>query len=452
MDPRQNFLTRARLLIQQGRFALAEEQLRLLLGVESENATAHALLAICLVEQEKIQEAEAEANLAIHHAPDQAQGFFAKSVVLHRQKKLAEAKVAIQEAICIEPWESIYFARLAALEHDAYQWTASLAAAEQGLQCDPDDVECTNLRAIALVKLGRKEEAGRTIDAALAKAPDNAVTHANQGWTLLHQGDAKKAMEHFREALRLDPNSEWARLGIIESMKARFFLYRWLLKFFLWMMRFSPRTQILLLLGLVFGQRLLAEVFQAVPALVPLQLPIIIAYVLFAWMTWVAPSLFNLVLFLSPFGRLVLKRDEKLGAVLVGTCILIGLLVAAVGHLMWPQWASYFWTLGLLGLGLAIPASSILRYRGSPRLVMGAYTLGLACVLATAGWRLYSLIEYADPLITAQEAGEPLPPSDLAEIRVRQREFTRWVIYSINGIALSTWLGLALVPMSRRRR
>ncbi len=66
---------------------------------------------------------------------------------------------------------------------------------------------------MALVKLGRKAEAGADDRAALLRDPENALTHANQGWALLEQGDHGKALEHFREALRIDPEIEWARAG-----------------------------------------------------------------------------------------------------------------------------------------------------------------------------------------------------------------------------------------------
>jgi Tfp pilus assembly protein PilF len=76
---------------------------------------------------------------------------------------------------------------------------------ERGLERSPEDVPCTNMRAMALVRLNRRDEAGATIATALARNPEIAFSHANQGWTLLHQGDHRRAIEHFREALRLDP-------------------------------------------------------------------------------------------------------------------------------------------------------------------------------------------------------------------------------------------------------
>ena len=39
------------------------------------------------------------------------------------------------------------------------RWAAALATADRGLALDPEHAQCTNLRAMALVQLGRKDEA-----------------------------------------------------------------------------------------------------------------------------------------------------------------------------------------------------------------------------------------------------------------------------------------------------
>src|SRR5438876_7808655 len=125
-----------------------------------------------------------------------------------------------------------------------------------------------------MVKLGRKAEAGTTIDAALARNPDSAVTHANQGWTLLEKGEPKKALEHFREALRLDPENEWARHGIVEALKARNVIYGLMLRHFLWMSKLSPAAQWGVILGGYFLNRMLGTAAKTSPDLAPWLLPI----------------------------------------------------------------------------------------------------------------------------------------------------------------------------------
>ncbi len=92
--------------------------------------------------------------------------------------------------------------------------------------------------------------------------PNNPNTHANLGWALLHKGEHEKAMIHFREALRLDPELQWAQQGIVEALKARHFIYRVMLKYFLWMSRLGSRAQWGVILGAYFGHRVFRNIAQ----------------------------------------------------------------------------------------------------------------------------------------------------------------------------------------------
>jgi hypothetical protein len=212
---------------------------------------------------------------------------------------------------------------------DQKQWAEGLAAAERGLALDAEHVACTNLRAIALVKLGRKAEAGATIEAALARNPENAITHANQGWTLLEQGEPARALEHFKEALRLEPGNEWARAGIVEALKARYFVYSLMLRYFLWMAKLSPQVQWGILIGGYFANRMLGQASKGFPALAPWIWPLRILYLAFVVLTWTADPLFNLLLRLNRFGRLALTEEQTRASNWVGTCLLLALVSLA---------------------------------------------------------------------------------------------------------------------------
>ena len=69
--------------------------------------------------------------------------------------------------------------------------------------------------------MGHTEASVQELRNTLSLDAEDATSHANLGWTLLHQGNLKKAEEHFREALRLDPELELARLGAIETLKSK---------------------------------------------------------------------------------------------------------------------------------------------------------------------------------------------------------------------------------------
>jgi len=382
-------LERALLLYQQSRHELAEEQLRQALASDPQDAWAHALLALCLNEREQFKDATEEARQAIHLAPDFPFAHYAHARVLHDRNHFPEARAAIEEAIRLDSTEADYFSLLAGIHFNEKRWQEAATAAEQGLQLDPEHIGCTNLRAMALVKLGRKAEAGATIDVALAKNPDNSVTHANQGWTLLEQGDPKKALEHFREALRLDPTNDWARQGIIEALKARNFIYAVMLKYFLWMSKLRANVQWGIIVGGYLGNRVLGAMAKSNPDLAPWVLPLRILYVTFALMTWIADPLFNLLLRLNRFGRLVLDREQILASNLIGTCIVLSLLSLGGCVAFGPAggWLTSALVYGLL----VIPLSGTFRCSaGWPRRTMTAYTVAMA-IAGSVGVALHFL-------------------------------------------------------------
>jgi hypothetical protein len=203
------------------------------------------------------------------------------------------------------------------------------------------------------------------------------VTHANQGWTLLHRGEIHKALEHFREALRLDPENEWARQGIIEALKARNIIYAVMLKYFLWMSRFSPRAQWAILLGGYFGNRLLGGLAAANPRLAPWILPIRILYVGFALLTWMAYPFFNLLLRADKFGRMVLSREETVASNWFGWC-LFAAVISLAGCIVFGFDSPWIIAAAVFGF-LLLPVSSVFRCApGWPRHVMTGVTAFLA--------------------------------------------------------------------------
>jgi tetratricopeptide (TPR) repeat protein len=370
-------LQRAELLIGQSRYDLAEEELRQALALDPRDAFAHGLLALCLGKRERFAEATTEAQQSIHLAPDFPFAHYTLASILHDRRRNDEALAAITEALRLDSSEADYFALLSVIHLDERRWPAALEAAERGLRQDSEHVGCTNLRAIAMVKLGRKAEAGATIDAALARNPDNAITHANQGWTLLEKGDSKKALEHFREALRLDPDNAWARQGIIEALKARHFIYALMLRYFFFMSKLSRRAQWGVIAGGYFGSRLLGGISQARPEFRPWILPLQIAYIAFALLTWVADPLFNLMLRLNRFGRLALTREKTIASNWIGASLLLALLSLAG---CFAYGFNSPWLLGALVFGLLlIPLAGTFRCsRGWPRTSMALYTGGMA--------------------------------------------------------------------------
>lgn len=376
-------LTRASMLIAQGRFELAEKEIRVVLVQAPDYGKVHALLGFCLSAQGKHEEATESARQAIVLDPTDDYGHYVLSKILYQRNRFDESRQAIEEAIRIDPHDPAHHAHVGALEMQSGQWQKCLDAVEKGLECDPEHERCTNVRSIALTKLGRRDEASQSMKSALDLNPENGVTHANQGWALLHERKPKQAMEHFREALRLEPDLEWARAGIVEAMKAKNPLYRWLLGFFLWLNGFSPRVQMGLLIGLMIGQRVLVSVTESIPALAPYSAWITFAYLAFVWFTWVAPTLFNLVLRFDKFGRLALDDEERRNSTIVGVYVLFGIAWIVADGILYGF--AGLWIFGIPFLLALIPLNGLFNCKApGPRWIMGGI-VAVVTLLALTG-------------------------------------------------------------------
>lgn len=307
-------LSRAHLLLQQSRPADAEHEAGLAVAQAPDHPEAYALLALSRLEQDKRESALEAARTALGLAPDLSYFHYIHALVLHRSERNQEALTAVQEAIRLDPEEEDCFALLATIHLNLRDWPAALTAAEQALALNPEHTGAANLRAMALVRLGRKAEAMQTVDFALERDPESAFSHANQGWNCLHRNDPRRAQEHLREALRLDPELDYAREGMLEALKARNPVYRGMLAYFLWMGRLAARYQWGIILGIYFGSRILVQTAAAHPEYKGFWWVVLGGLYGFVYLTWTAQPMFNLLLRLDRFGRHVLSREQRIAS------------------------------------------------------------------------------------------------------------------------------------------
>src|SRR5258708_19244428 len=122
-------VARAQLLLQQGRYEMAEQDLRQALAIDPEDGRVHALLAICLPESKRFDEALESGRKAVGLAPDNSFCHYALAfahfkrdahasehrTLFSSRKEFQEAESSIQEAIRLDPHEGIYFALLSSI-------------------------------------------------------------------------------------------------------------------------------------------------------------------------------------------------------------------------------------------------------------------------------------------------------------------------------------------------
>lgn len=434
-------VTRAQLLMQQHRYELAEQELRRALGDQPDEPVLHAMLALCMLNLERKDAALDLAQRAVHLGPDIPFCHYVLAAVWHARDDWKPALGAVQQAIALDPYDADHFSLLASIHIGRKNWQEALAAAQRGLEIDAEDTRCANMRAIALTQLGRRDEAGQTIRASLGRNPEDPTSHANMGWTLLHKGEPHQAMTHFAEALRLDPSHQWARHGIVEALKARNIIYRRFLRYALFMSRLKPGTQWALLIGIVVGINIVARVPVEGPLFIGV-LAVVFGYFVFVLTGWIANPLFNLLLRLDKFGRMVLSDEEQADTNwLMLAIVVVGALAAA------PLVTGIrpFDTIGYLTLMLAVGVTLSVP-REVKRSMAALITVGL---IGVAVWYCYGWVTVELP--TDMRDIEAV--TRFAETPEGEQKLTAFIQWAdgqdklrqvfVWGSAAMTWLGSA---------
>lgn len=238
-----NHHERGHLLYQQNRYRQAADEFRAALAEDPNDAEAHAFLAECLTELSDLDGALREAEEAVRLAPLHYLSHTVKASVLHRLDRYEEAEAAALEAVSNNTYSTWPFTVLANVRFSRGNWLGCLEATGRGLTLDANNAACLSLQTMANLRLGRKADAAYSAETALRNDPNDAFAHIADGWRRMHLGDAKGACESFRTALRLEPTSAAARVGMIEALKARYWVYRQYSQFQFWLGRQSGQFQ-----------------------------------------------------------------------------------------------------------------------------------------------------------------------------------------------------------------
>lgn len=254
---------RGNLLLDQGRFEQAIEELRKSVALNPDSSVAHSALALALLRAGRGQEAVKTAEAALEQNPNDDNAHWMMALIRTERNELKAAEAAILQAIELDPECAMNRGMLARIYCEANRFEQALAAADAGLAIDASNDLCLTFRARALMGLGRKGEADQIAGKLLEEDPEDEWNHCLRGEQLLAQGDSAGARVHFLEALRIEPRNEVARYGLATSLKARSLVYGVLLKVLLRLSTFRGWAMwgalIGLFLGLRFGDKFVSQ-------------------------------------------------------------------------------------------------------------------------------------------------------------------------------------------------
>ena len=303
-DLAQDWLGRAIAFCELGRLEDADEALREALREDPDDPVAHALRALVLIDLDRPKEALEAASTAIVLAPELQFGHTARTRALLSLERFDEAEASANEAIRLDPEDADAHVLMAFCFVGRERWAEALAAADRALALEPESESARGMRAIALAHGGQdwQHAAAET----LAVAPGSSLAHAFAGQAHLVRGGEREAAERFREALRLDPESEFAQAGLADAMKASHPLFKPLFRFFMWQDRLSNGWKAALIVGPLLALRALRPAADN-----PIVLTLIVLWIAFVLLTWLGAPLANVALRFSPVGRTVLPVDQK---------------------------------------------------------------------------------------------------------------------------------------------
>lgn len=375
---------RAQILFSQSRYELAAKELCEELAADPENAGAHAMLAICLAHKKEFERALDEANAAVHLAPDDPYVHYARADVLDDMDRLKEAEEAIQEAIRLDPYDADYFALTSRILFQQQRFKKALKAAAAGLSIDPANQACMRARVLALIHLDRMKYVPQAVESALAMNAEDAFSHAARGYFLLDSTKYDEALNSFKEALRIDPEMEWARDGVVTALKKQYLLYRASLGFLALLPKIIMIAPAFFLCAGCFVWFMFADIIRG-----PWGWVAIFAYFAFfitllgakELADWIVDPFFDLVLRCNRFGRLTLSMEQVTTSNWFGAIVLVSLLCLLFG---WVFHNGYAYSLAIGSGVMLLPVACVFQCsRGWPRNVMVAYTISVGVIGAT---------------------------------------------------------------------
>jgi tetratricopeptide (TPR) repeat protein len=127
-------------------------------------------------------------------------------------------------AIARRPLTSLAYMNRAAVHAQTSNLTQAQADLERSLELWPDEPTAMNNLASVLAQRGDYVRSAALSQAVIRRNPSSVNAHVNLGYALLNLNEIERAIEHYRAAFRLDPNTAPMLLELATSLAQRGYL------------------------------------------------------------------------------------------------------------------------------------------------------------------------------------------------------------------------------------
>ncbi len=172
---------------------------------------AHYMSGLIHIELDNVDAAMRSVESIFSIYPERAEGYRLKGILLYKQQKFAEAKVALETSLKNERHLLAYFF-LGLSDYGLGQYEQALNQFQGALDLNPAFERARVLVAMTLLKQKRVDDAVVEIQKVLRANPDNAYAHNILGSALLSLGQYDEGMTELQQATNLDPTLADAHL------------------------------------------------------------------------------------------------------------------------------------------------------------------------------------------------------------------------------------------------
>lgn len=219
----------ARLQFRQGNHPAAVDSLKRVLGRDPENAGAFALLALCRLNQDRIDDASRAIATALTLDAETSFHQWVDGLVALARTDWTNAERAFRAAVDLDAADPEGYFGLALLWKARMKPKQALAWLEQALKIDPEHLDSLALAADIALERNDLARSYETAERALRVDPQHMSACLVMGEVLCRRGDTQAALDHAVLALSQSPDHDGALelLALIRARRNRLFALWW---------------------------------------------------------------------------------------------------------------------------------------------------------------------------------------------------------------------------------
>jgi tetratricopeptide (TPR) repeat protein len=144
---------------QNSEYPLAVKEYQKLLADDPSSGYLHAMLALCHLQQNNLEDSESIVQKGILRDPSYAGLYYIASGIRQRKKENGGAESYLLKALSLRPGDADYLGLLATLQNQRQEYQLAFQTATRGLDSQQNHAVCAKQVAIALGGLSKKSRA-----------------------------------------------------------------------------------------------------------------------------------------------------------------------------------------------------------------------------------------------------------------------------------------------------